>query len=325
LLAVACTHVPPGPQQNASAFLSDWAAQNWQGMRQLTDAPPADFTAVNQAAVKDLDVRSATFTGGTAVTTNNTASEPVTEHLTLTGLGALTIRTDLHLTQNQQGTWLVNWSPSVIDPQLKAGDHFSVQTVWDRRAEILGADGTPLATHGQSVIIGVEGQRIKNAQQVTSALETAGASAAEVTAALADAKTDPTFFEPVFTVTMARYQQLEPTIYPIPGTVFETTSNWQAATPGLANGLVGSMGPVTAQELKQLGPQYNASNVVGQSGLQWSQERQLAGTPGYTITIDDAAGDSVATIDSVAPVAGKNVQTTVSLSDQKAAEAALSG
>ena len=293
-------------------------------MRQLTANAPATFTAVNQAAFTDLGVRSATFTAGAATIATNTASEPVTEHLTLAGAGTLTIKTALHLTLTKQGTWLVNWSPSVIDPQLKAGDHFSVQSVWDRRASILGANGTPLAAQGQSVIIGVEGQRIKNTQTISSALVSAGATASEVQAALAAAKTHPSFFEPVFTVSETRYQQLEPTIYPIPGTVFQTTGSWQAITPGLANGLVGSMGPITAQELGQLGPEYNAHNIVGQSGIEWTEERQLAGTPGDTITIDNAAGSSVATVDTTDPVPGKDVHTTIDPTDQKAAEAALS-
>ncbi len=293
-------------------------------MRQLTANAPATFTAVNQAAFTDLGVRSATFTAGAATIATNTASEPVTEHLTLAGAGKLTIKTALHLTLTKQGTWLVNWSPSVIDPQLKAGDHFSVQTVWDRRASILGANGTPLAAQGQSVIIGVEGQRIKNTQTISSALVSAGATASEVQAALAAAKAHPTFFEPVFTVAETRYQQLEPTIYPIPGTVFQTTGSWQAITPGLANGLVGSMGPITAQELGDLGPEYNTHNIVGQSGIEWTEERQLAGTPGYTITIDNAAGTSVATVDTTDPIPGKDVHTTIDPTDQKAAEAALS-
>jgi cell division protein FtsI/penicillin-binding protein 2 len=325
LLAVACTRVLPGPQQNAAAFLNDWAAKDWQGMRKLTDAPPASFTAVNQTAFTTLGVRQASFTAGLLTVSDNTASEPVTEHLTLTGLGKLTIKTSLHLTMNQQGTWLVNWSPSLIDPQLKAGDHFSITTVWDKRAQILGANGTPLAAHGQAVTIGVEGQRMKNAQTVASALEAAGATATEVQTAIADAKADPTFFEPVFTVTTARYQQLEPTIYPIPGTVFEYTSTWQAITPGLGDGLVGQMGPITAQELSQLGAGYNAHNVVGQNGIEAAEEHQLAGTPGYTITVDNAAGTPVATIESVAPVAGTDVHTTIEPSVQEAAEAALSG
>jgi cell division protein FtsI/penicillin-binding protein 2 len=325
LLAVACTHILPGPDVNAAAFLNAWSAQNWQEMRKLTDAPPATFMTVNQAAFKDLGVAKASFVAGTMTTSDNKASEPVTEHLTLAGAGALTIHTSLRLVQDQKGTWLVSWSPSVIDPQLKTGDHFSVHTVWDPRARILGANGAPLASRGQTVTVGVEGKRIKNAQTLASALEGAGATSSAVHTALASAKTHPADFEPVFTVPEDRYEQLKPTIYPIPGTVFQTGGSWQAVTPGLADGLVGTMGQVTAQELKQLGPGYDADNIVGQNGIEWTEERQLAGRPGYTVTINDATGATVATVDRTAPVAGQDVHTTIVPADQRAAEAALSG
>ena len=45
----ACGSSPP-PQTTASAYLADWARQDWAAMRQLADNPPADFTSVNQAA-----------------------------------------------------------------------------------------------------------------------------------------------------------------------------------------------------------------------------------------------------------------------------------
>ena len=41
------------PQTTASAYLADWAQQDWAAMRPLTDDPPADFTSVNQAAFTD--------------------------------------------------------------------------------------------------------------------------------------------------------------------------------------------------------------------------------------------------------------------------------
>jgi cell division protein FtsI/penicillin-binding protein 2 len=324
-LLLACSSSPPGPQSNAAAYLSDWSKQDWQAMRQLTLAPAADFTAVNAAAFKDLGVVQATFTAGTLVMTSSTASEPVIERFQLAGLGTLTDGTTLHLTQQQQGTWLVNWTPATIMPQLKTGDHLAVQTAWPRRAEILGASGTALATHGEVVTIGVEGQRIKNATQVAAALEQVGATTSEVQQALADAKVDPTFFEPVFTVTQARYQQIQSTIYPIPGTVFQASSQWQAITPGLASGVVGAMGPITAQELSELGAPYNAQNVVGQSGLQAAAERQLAGTPGANVTVQTASDATVATIATFPARPGTPVRTTIDPTVQQAAEQALAG
>ena len=55
----------PQPQTTASAYLAAWAKQDWAAMQQLVSQPPADFTAVNQAAFSDLGVHQATFTPGT--------------------------------------------------------------------------------------------------------------------------------------------------------------------------------------------------------------------------------------------------------------------
>ena len=108
-LLSACSSAPqPGP--TASAYLAAWARQDWAAMRQLTSDPPADFTSVNQAAFTDLSVRTASFTAGTIKTTGKTAAGPITERLTLAGLGTVTIRSQLHLVQ-VQGHWLVSWSP----------------------------------------------------------------------------------------------------------------------------------------------------------------------------------------------------------------------
>ena len=105
----------------------------------------------------------------------------------------------------------------------------------------------------------------------------------------ASSKANPAWFEPVFTVTKARYLELTPTLYPIPGTVFQAVSARAAITPGLEAHVVGSVGPITAQEVHALGPPYDASSVVGQTGLEQVYESQLAGTPGATITVVGAA------------------------------------
>jgi L-rhamnose isomerase len=97
-LASACSSGPV-PQTTASAYLAAWSKQDWAGMRQLADSPPAYFVAVNSAAFTDLQVAQASFTAGTMKTTGSTAQEPVTERLTLKGLGTVTLRPTLHLVQ----------------------------------------------------------------------------------------------------------------------------------------------------------------------------------------------------------------------------------
>jgi cell division protein FtsI/penicillin-binding protein 2 len=314
----------PTPNSAASAYLTAWAAQDWAAMQQLVSSPPADFTAVNRAAFANLSVHQASFTAGTLSHSGSTASEPFTEHLTLTGLGSISISDTLHLAQ-VQGKWLVQWTPATIAPQLRQGDQLALRTVWPARAPILGAGGVPLTTQGPVVTIGVEGLRIKDAAAVQSALVSVGATASQASDAIAAAKVHPTYFEPVFTVTRDRYNQIESTIYPIPGTVFQAGTALSAVTPGLTAGIVGTVGPITAQELSQLGAPYTAQSTVGQTGLEGVAEKQLAGSPGATISVVRASGASVATVATLPSHPGTAVSTTINPMVQMAAEAALAG
>jgi Penicillin binding protein transpeptidase domain/NTF2-like N-terminal transpeptidase domain/Penicillin-binding Protein dimerisation domain len=319
-----CSSSPPIPQTTANAYLAAWARQDWTAMRQLTSDPPADFTSVNQAAFRNLTVRQASFAAGLMHTNNSAASAPVTERLTLAGLGTITISSTLKLVL-VQSKWRVKWSPATIAPRLGAGDQLSLQTTWPARAAILGADGTPLTTQGQAVTIGIEGALVKDAASLRSALVAAGAPAAAARSAITAARTHPTYFEPVFTVTRARYEQLKPTIYPIPGTVFQSGAALTTVTPGLTAGVVGTVGPVTAQELSQLGGPYTAQDDVGQTGLEQAEERQLAGTPGASVSVVSSGGAHVATLATLASHPGTPVRTTIQPSVQRAAEAALAG
>ncbi len=314
----------PGPQDTASAYLSDWSRQDWSGMQGLVTSPPADFTSVNQAAFTGLTVQKATFSGGTVTTKNNTAREPVTEKLQLKALGTISLKTTLRL-KKVSGKWLVSWAPSTITPRLGAKDKLSLQLTWPARAAILGANGQALTTQASNVTIGVEGSRIKNAASLTKALVAAGATQQQASSAITAAQAHPSFFEPVFTVSQARYQQLKPTVYPLPGTVFESSAAQQATTSGLSSGIVGTVGAVTAEELKNLGGAYNASSLVGQTGLEASAEKQLAGTPAATAEVVTAKGTRVATLATLAGRKGTPVKTTIDPGVQNAAEAALAG
>ncbi len=312
------------PGTTARSYLAGWAKRDWAAMRSLVASPPADFSSVNAAALTDLSVRRASYTAGTLRASGARASEPVSERLEISGLGLITIRTVLRLVQ-RSGKWLVAWSPATIAPALRSGGRLSLQTTWAPRAPILGAGGAPLTTQAPMVTIGVEGQRVRRPASLLTSLLAAGAARPAARNAITAAKARPTWFEPVLTVTMARYEQLKPALYPVPGTVFQTASARTAITPGLAAHVVGTVGPITAQELSSLRAPYDAGSVVGQTGLEQEYERQLAGLPGATVTVLGPNGSAVATIASLSPRPGTPVRTTISPRLQRAAEAALSG
>src|SRR5260370_31174324 len=114
-LLSGCSSAPPRPQTTAGAYLAAWASQDGAGMRQLASHPPADFTPVNQAAFSNLSVRQASFSAGAMQTNASAASTPITERLTLAGLGTITIRSALHLVL-QQAKWRGQSIPAPIAP-----------------------------------------------------------------------------------------------------------------------------------------------------------------------------------------------------------------
>ncbi len=320
---VACSSGPTA-QNVAQSYLSDWARRDWPAMRALVDSPPGDFTAVNAAALTDLGAKQASFRPGRLAVSGSTAREPVTERIPVPGVGTIAIATSLRLTSSP-GRWLVRWSPATIAPQLtRPGDRLSLEVTWAPRAQITGAGGAPLTTQAAMVMVGVEGQRIKKEAVVRSALLTAGATKQAIDAALTGARAQPAWFQPVMTVSWQRYQQLQPKIYPIPGTVFQTIHERAPVSPGLAY-IVGSVGPVTAQQLSALGAPYTAQSIVGQTGLEFTDQKQLAGQPGATVTAVTAAGATAGTVATLPPKPGSPVQTSIDPVVQQDAENALAG
>lgn len=73
--------------------------------------------------------------------------------------------------------------------------------------------------------------------------------------------------------------------------------------------IVGTTGPATADDARRLGGYYRAGDVIGQSGLQASLERQLAGTPAGEVQVVE--GDRlVQVLQSFSGTAGIDVRTT---------------
>jgi len=222
----------------------------------------------------------------------------------------------------------VHWTPSTIEPELATGDSIVVSRVWPARAPILGAGGAQLTKQDRQVVVGVEGQRIKQPKAVRADLIAAGAPAVQVRAALAAAKRHPTYFEPIFTITQARFDRLKSqpgtaNVYNVPGTQFEASAQTVGITAQLTAHLIGSVGPITAEQLKSLGFPYDASSEVGQTGIETSEERTLAGTPTTHVDIDNEVGTPLEQLASYPGKDGIAVNTSIDPKIQRAAEAAL--
>ncbi len=323
----ACGGSSSNPQATLSSFLRAWRDRDYAAMRKQVLNPPADFKAVNSDALAALGVTAPRFTAAKVRQSGSHASARVTEHLVLPAAGLWSTATTVKLVDHK-GQWLVAWSPATINPALRAGDRMALVRDWPDRAPILGAGDARLTTQHQLVTVGLVGNRIKDAHAVTADLLAAGAAKAEIVQALAQAKAHPDYFDPVFQVSKARFEQLKhqpgpANVYAVPGTQFELASDRGALTPQLGAHVIGSVGPITAEQLHQLGPPYDASSSIGQTGIEQAYERRLAGTPTTRVVVVNAAGATAATLTSFPGRPGRPVQTSIDPTVQRAAENAL--
>ena len=324
-LLTGCSGSSSSPTSTLGAYLAAWGKQQWAVMAKLVDHPPADFVGVNRSAWSDLGVMSARFTPAPVVRRGSSATAALTTDLTLAGFGPLTLHSTVRLDE-VSGRWMLSWSPSTIANELGAGDSFHVGRDWPNRAEVLGAGGASLTPTGTFINVGLVGQRFgADTTALTQGLAAAGFDATAVAAAVAQAQKHPTQFTPLEMIPESRYQQIKPQVYPLPGTAFLTVQQQSALTPDLSAHIVGHTGPITAEQLKRLGPPYTATSAVGQNGIEQVYEKQLAGTPTISVKVLDKSGNTVATLATKAGTPGQPVQTTIDPKVQAAAESALDG
>jgi hypothetical protein len=324
-LLSACAGASGSAQLTVAELLAAWNRGDWAGLARYLDHPPVNLAASGPAITAGLAATESSHTLKALTRRGSRATAALSSNYALPGIGTWTVATTLDLV-DRSGHWLAEWSPAVVAAGLRAGDHLELTHTWAPRAPILGGGGAALTGQDAMVIIGIQGSRIHDPAALSATLLASGASPAEVQSALAAAAAHPAYFEPVFTVTQARYQQLggqQSSLYRIAGTMFRPTSARTAATPGLGAHLVGTVGPVTAEERQRLGPSYDITSIVGQGGLEAAYEMQLAGQPGGEITVVDADGQARATAASFSPVPGTPLQTSIDPTVQQAAEAAL--
>jgi hypothetical protein len=96
-----------------------------------------------------------------------------------------------------------------------------------------------------------------------------------------------------------------------------------ASGPASLTSLVGSVGDVSADDLKRLGAPYQGGDQAGRSGIERAFERRLAGSPTGEVQLVDAKGSVVKVLRRFDGAPGASVKTTVDMSTQAAAESAL--
>lgn len=325
---------PPLPTAQIDAFLLAWSNGNTNAMRPYFQPAPVGLPAAATSLVRSAAGIHATYTRTTLVRNHVGGGATATYHarVILTGFGVVAWNGVLPLvsTKLADGTirWHITWKPDDLYPGLLPSQHLALRLTWPTRAAITASDGSLLGGPQGIVEIGLEPDRIaKTLRHIKQLLrDLTGTSPASIDAALAGPGVRPNYFVPVATVPDDdRYRSvLRPQLAPISGVFFHHSQEVLASSNLLGTQLIGTVGEITAEQLRKLGPPYRVGDKVGLSGLQAAFEQRLAGRPSASVGIESGLR-LVRTVKQFAGAVPQPVTLTIDPKIQNAAESALAG
>jgi len=321
----------PSPYTVMGPYLKAWEEQRYGDMYDLLSSQAQAgilrerfvqrYTAISEGSTI-LSVKTA-FTVDEQLAKAETATVlPFNVVMATTRVGE--IREDNQLPVVYEGEqWRVNWSPSLIFRDLTGDNRVLFEPEEPLRGSIFDRKGRPLATKGKVVSVGVVPGQIEDEAKLLAALEEQlKITPAGAKRAYQDAQ--PDWFVPLVDLATTEAAVLRPKLEPIPGILLREKAARVYPAGMTACHVVGYLSPITAEELKTLGPKgYGEEDLIGRAGIEGWGEEVLAGERGGKLSVVDPQGDPVKVIAHKPARDGKDIHLTLDLDLQKLAEDAL--
>ncbi len=232
-----------------------------------------------------------------------------------------TYETHARLDRDDEDAWLVTWSPSLLAPDLSAGEVLSVDRTRAERANVLGAGGAVIVEPRQVHRVGIDKTKVAAPDQDAAARGLAGqlgmdpdAYAAKVLGAGEKA------FVEAITIREGDLGYDLVALVGLPGVIDVPDTLPLAPTRQFARPILGTVGPATAEIVEKSDGAVAAGDLAGLSGLQRQYDAQLRGLPGLTITAALPDGAAPRQLYAVEPTPGTPLTTTLDVALQDAAE-----
>lgn len=344
LVLAGCSDDPPRAQDAAAALAAGIADGDVSGL-DFTETAAADVQSYLTAVFEPLaDLEHTVTVSGTEVAGKGegageraTATLAYTWQVTPDQAWQYTTTVDLDLESPADGKdgephWAVAWEPDVLIPDLEHGDRLAVDRIRPERADILGADDTPIVTDRPVMHVGIDKTHVDPAAWDARARELAAAVGIDPEAyaqsvagagekAFVEAITLRTG-DPEAAAAIERARSLD-------GVSLVEDEIPLAPTRDFARPILGRVGDATAEVVDGSDGAVVAGDTVGLSGLQRQYDEQLRGTPGVGIQIvpdgTGSAGDEPVDAFRAEPVDGIPLRTTLRADMQLAAEGLLAG
>lgn len=322
------------PDDTIKAFLTGWKSGDLHSVGFVTASgakiAAADVVKQIQSVSGGLAKQPLAVTrAGDPQTKGDNSSSPIKLDWTLPGGVHWAYPSTVRLTKQKSDGWKVIWEPAIVQPQLTTGDKLAVRRVAAQRGSIQDGKGEAIVTPRDIVAVGVEPRKITNLAQLQKSL-TAAFKKIDVDMDLSGLKdrvgnAKPDAFVQLITLRQADWDKISGDVESLPGVATTKSKKPLAPTRVFARALLGTADEATAEDL-QNNNQLAQGDVVGHGGLQGKYDTALRGTPGVSVVIaQQAPNDNVkdTPLFTTPPVDGKPIKTTLDVTTQNAADAAL--
>jgi hypothetical protein len=300
----------PDPAEPVEAFLTDWEAGRDLKAAARTDSPRVAAAALkaNRLGLDDarLDARTLEISEN-----GDRAKARVRLRWTAPAIGPFAYEIVVPVRKDGD-EWRVPRTPTLVHPKLEPDTRLGTTRAAFERAPILDRDRVPVVRPRPVVRVGAVVKDVSNPRATADGLARVldvdrGPILRQLRAG------GPEQFVEAIVLRRPDYAAMQAEVEAIPdAAAFDDTAPL-APTREFARGLLGTVAPVTAEQLERLGKGYAPGDLVGQAGLQARYERRLAGTPTRRVlirTID--GGRPLETLFEREGRAGRALETTLS-------------
>ncbi|WP_017626464.1 penicillin-binding transpeptidase domain-containing protein [Nocardiopsis chromatogenes] len=320
--ALAACAPQPYPDVAVRTFLLDWQAGEYEAAARQTDGDPEEVAAALESAHDQLDLAGVRFGLGRVELDGDGATAEFEAQADL-GIGdpvwKYTGRMDL--ARGGDG-WRIAWDPSVIHPDLGAGERLAVSYDVPDRGRVFDRTGEPLVGEAAVTAFGV----------VPAELEEDGSGIGELAELLEEdpgpmvdrvRSAPPEEFQPL--VLMRTKDVDEGVLSAARGIAgVETRDERMPLSPRAARSVVGEVAGTAEHNISsRVASTYQAGDTIGLSGLQNVFQHTLAGTATTEVVTLDAEGRETGVLQEWPGAASGALTTTLDLTAQQAAQDAL--
>lgn len=230
-----------------------------------------------------------------------------------TSAGNIDFDNSVSLVLNDEKHYEIEWSHSLIFPQLSSTDKVRVKTIEAERGEIYDKNGVLLAGKGEISSVGIVPGKLgenrdSSIEQIANLL---GISVDSINKSLSASWVKDDTFVPIKSVEKNQ-SDLKNQLLQIPGIKITTQSSRVYPLGEAAAHLVGYVQTVTAEDLENnKGKGYTSTSVIGKAGLEKQYEDRLKGTNGLEIYIEDEEGNRKAEIAKIEVKNGERINLTI--------------